>query len=80
VGFPEVRSGLNTIELCVNEGVNVLQVLNKVKEDYGIKFEFDEIVIVCNDKQLYIDEGVPQNCEELMIFPLALGGSNIISR
>jgi len=34
----------------------------------------DEIMIICNNKQLYLDDVIPENCRSLEIYPLAHGG------
>ncbi|MEM1644257.1 MAG: hypothetical protein QXL96_00060 [Ignisphaera sp.] len=45
-----------------------------VENKLGLKFNLDEIMILCDDKQIYVEEPLPSNCRDLIIFPLALGG------
>jgi hypothetical protein len=75
IGLHETKEKeLSLNNICVDGKVNVLQVLDKVRNDIKIMFEFDEIMIICNNKQLYVNDEIPQDCKELIMFPLALGG------
>jgi hypothetical protein len=75
IGLNETKEKeLSLNNICVDGKVNVLQVLDKVRNDIKIMFEFDEIMIICNNKQLYVNDEIPQDCKELIMFPLALGG------
>lgn len=75
IGFR--RTGDNEINIsnvCVSEKSKIIQILNNLKEDLKIMLELDDIMIICNNKQLYIDDEIPQDCKEILIFPIAPGG------
>lgn len=75
IGFRDsMKSGLNLNKICVDEKNNVLDILKHVEESSKIVLEPDEIMIICDDKQLYVNDKIPLDCKELLIFPLALGG------
>jgi len=45
-----------------------------VKKVLNLSFDEDEIMIVCNDKQLYLDDSIPSECDEIELYPLVHGG------
>jgi len=61
-------------EVCADNNLKVQYVIEQVEKNTGMHIDRDEIMIMCNDRQLYIDENVPNECMEILIFPLALGG------
>lgn len=61
-------------EVCVEGDVKVSNLLEEVKKVANLQLNQDEIMIVCNDRQIYLEEYVPKDCETLVLFPLALGG------
>ncbi|MEM1559936.1 MAG: hypothetical protein QW775_06325 [Ignisphaera sp.] len=61
-------------KICVESYNTVSDVIKIIESKLGYRFNLDEIMIVCNDKQVYVEETLPSSCENLVIFPLALGG------
>lgn len=70
-GFKNIKE---EYELCINEDEKVLQILEHIKSKFNISLDSGEVMVVCNDKQIYLDEVVPKECKSLTIFPLAFGG------
>jgi len=52
----------------------IRDIIAKVKRVLNLSFDDDEIMIVCNDKQLYLDDSIPSECDEIELYPLAHGG------
>lgn len=73
IGFRAV-SDKELYKICVNVDDKVLRVIELIENKLGLKFNLDEIMILCDDKQIYAEEPLPSNCRDLIIFPLALGG------
>lgn len=48
----------------------------RIKDVIGMVLDrsFDEVMVVCNSKQLYPDDYIPSDCRELDVYPLASGG------
>lgn len=72
IGFKNLKEAM--YDLCINEDEKILHVLKYINDYFGIALEPDEIIAICNDKQIYIDEPIPKECKILILFPLALGG------
>lgn len=66
--------GEKTLEIC-SESREVSTILNIIKKQIDIEMVQEELMVVCDNKQLYLDEEVPEECKVLMLFPLALGGT-----
>lgn len=71
IGFGGTKSSLN-IEYFGYE--HIRDIIAKVKNVMNLSFDDDEIMAVCNDKQLYLDDNIPSECDELVLYPLAHGG------
>jgi hypothetical protein len=61
-------------ELKVHSNTKVKEIIINVTKILNIEIDYDEILILCNGSQLYPDDNIPSNCDELELFPLALGG------
>lgn len=72
IGFSSV--GEKVLDVCI-ENNNVSSILNIIKNHIDVHIDPEEVIIICNDKQLYPDEKLPSDCNTLILFPLALGGS-----
>lgn len=70
IGFDGKKRSLN-IEYLGYESIR--DIIAKVKSMINIRFD-DEIMIICNNKQLYLDDLIPNECNELELYPLAHGG------
>jgi len=48
----------------------------RIKDVVGMALNrsIDEVMVVCNSKQLYPDDYIPSDCRELTVYPLASGG------
>lgn len=73
IGFGKEASE-NSYSLCVDVNEKVSYVLEYLQKNFNIVFDLDEVMVLCNDKQIYIDEPIPEDCSVLTVFPLALGG------
>ncbi len=71
IGFNGRKYSLN-IEYIGGETIK--DIIAKVKKAINLSFNDDEIMIVCNDKQLYLDDPIPSKCSEIELYPLAHGG------
>lgn len=61
-------------KICVESYNTVSDVIKLIENKLGYRFNLDEIMVICNDKQVYVEETLPPSCRNLVIFPLALGG------
>lgn len=66
-----------TFNLCVDIDTKVSYILEYLKRNFNMVFDPDEVMILCDDKQVYVDEPIPKECNVLVIFPLALGGIKV---
>lgn len=60
--------------LCIDANEKVAHILEYLEKEFNITFDLDEVMILCNDRQVYVDEPIPGGCDILTVFPLALGG------
>jgi hypothetical protein len=75
-GFPKPLA-IN-IQLNEEERKVVDVVIKEVFKRLNITVEEDEVLIICNDKMLYLDDEIPTSCEEIELYPLARGGSTFM--
>jgi hypothetical protein len=66
------------IQLNEEERKVVDVVIKEVFKRLNITIEEDEVLIICNDKMLYLDDEIPTSCEEIELYPLARGGSTFM--
>jgi hypothetical protein len=66
------------IQLNEEERKVVDVVIKEVFKRLNITVEEDEVLIICNDKMLYLDDEIPTSCEEIELYPLARGGSTLM--
>lgn len=71
-GFRNIK--INSHVICIDKDKKLFQVLDMLKEKFNIEIDQDEIMAMCNDKQIYLDEYIPNDCDIITLFPLALGG------
>ena len=62
------------IDIAVHSNITVREIISNVIKMLNLKIDNDEVLILCNGRQLYPDDVLPINCMELELFPLALGG------
>lgn len=62
------------VELKVHSNTKIKEIITNVVKILNIEIDHDEILILCNGNQLYPDDNISSNCDELELFPLALGG------
>lgn len=72
IGFKNIKE--KTLEIC-SESRKISTILDITKKHIDIEIAQEELMIICDNKQLYLDEEVPEECKVLMLFPLALGGT-----
>ncbi|MEM0372145.1 MAG: hypothetical protein QXW05_02775 [Ignisphaera sp.] len=72
MGFKNIKE--KTLEIC-SESRKISTILDITKKHIDIEIAQEELMIICDNKQLYLDEEVPEECKVLMLFPLALGGT-----
>jgi hypothetical protein len=78
-GFRDLPKPLAiNIQLNEEERKVVDVVIKEVFKRLNITIEEDEVLIICNDKMLYLDDEIPTSCEEIELYPLARGGSTFM--
>jgi len=64
----------NTVEIETGEGDSIRRVINLLATKIGFNIDASEILVVCNNTMLYLDDPIPKECNQIEIYPLALGG------
>ncbi|MEM2262234.1 MAG: hypothetical protein QXK24_07270 [Ignisphaera sp.] len=62
------------LEVVVQESSTIRDIVAMVVKGLTLEIDYDEVMVLCNEVQLYPDDMLPKNCTELEFFPLALGG------
>lgn len=62
------------IDLVIHSNATIKEIITSVIKMLNLKVNYDEVLVLCNGRQLYLDDVLPINCMELEFFPLALGG------
>uniref|UniRef100_A0A7C4FCU8 MoaD/ThiS family protein n=1 Tax=Ignisphaera aggregans TaxID=334771 RepID=A0A7C4FCU8_9CREN len=70
-GFPKPVT--ISIQLSEERG-KIADVIKEAFKHLDIVVEEDEVLVICDDKMLYLDDEIPASCEELELYPLARGG------
>jgi|UniRef100_A0A7J3YTM4 hypothetical protein len=70
-GFPKPVT--ISIQLSEERG-KIADVIKEAFKHLDIVVEEDEVLIICDDKMLYLDDEIPTSCEEFELYPLARGG------
>ncbi|ADM27146.1 hypothetical protein Igag_0298 [Ignisphaera aggregans DSM 17230] len=71
IGFSGQKYSLDIEHI---ESETIRDIVTRVKKVLNLSFDDDEIMVVCNDKQLYLDDPIPSGCNEIELYPLAHGG------
>ncbi|MCI4435236.1 MAG: hypothetical protein JHC33_00290 [Ignisphaera sp.] len=64
----------NTVEIETDEGDSIRRIINLLTTKIGFNIDASEILVVCNNTMLYLDDSIPKECNQIEIYPLALGG------
>ncbi len=62
------------VEVVVHSNVAVRDVVANIIKMLDLEVDYDEVMVLCNGVQVYLDDVLPNNCSELELFPLAFGG------
>ncbi|MEM0048095.1 MAG: hypothetical protein QXT53_08195 [Ignisphaera sp.] len=73
IGFKDLQN--RYLEILLDEDSTVSQLVNKFLQMASVsEMNGDEIMVMCNNKQLYPDDKVPEDCQTIELFPFASGG------
>ncbi|MDK6028295.1 hypothetical protein QPL79_02820 [Ignisphaera sp. 4213-co] len=72
IGFGQAQNRILSIEI---DNITVSDLITEVSKI--VKFDdvsIDEFIAICNNEQLYLDDKIPEECQEIELFPFASGG------
>lgn len=77
IGFKDLQN--RYLEILLDEDSTISQLVNKFLQMESVpEMNGDEIMVMCNNKQLYPDDKVPEDCQTIELFPFASGGKTLL--
>ncbi|MEL9939920.1 MAG: hypothetical protein QW348_01880 [Ignisphaera sp.] len=77
IGFKDLQD--RYMEILLDENSTISQLVNKFLQVMSVsEMNGDEIIVMCNNKQLYPDDKVPEDCQTIELFPFASGGKTLL--
>jgi hypothetical protein len=64
----------DVVEIEAGEGDSIRRIINLLATKIKFDIDVSEILVVCNNTMLYLDDPIPRDCNQIEIYPLALGG------
>jgi hypothetical protein len=64
----------DVVEIETGEGDSIRRIINLLATKIKFNIDASEVLVICDNTMLYLDDPIPKECDQIEIYPLALGG------